>query len=260
MRVPLSALLLLAAASQVEAGAWPREPGAVFLSFSGALSTGAGTLLAPLTDIRSASQVFAEYGLSETWTLGLDALRATGDDATLTAELVSLRRPVWRGDGGGIAAAELGLGFLDDADGTQARIRPGLSWGRGFESPRGGGWLGVESSVELRLPSGDTAVKADFTAGLKPTEAWMLIAQVQTASTPTPTRSCAWRPRSCGGSGPRATPSSVCSAASPATTRSGSSSRSGSASSPSRRVCGMAMLRPLSGYSLPPSSLSIRSS
>jgi hypothetical protein len=184
MRAPLSALLLLAAASQVEAGAWPREPGAVFLSFSSTLSTGAETLLAPLTDIRSASQVFAEYGLSETWTLGLDALRATGDDATLTAGLVSLRRPVWRGDGGGIAAAELGLGFLDDADGTQARVRPGLSWGRGFESLRGGGWLGVESSVELRLPSGDTAVKADFTAGLKPTDTWMLIAQVQTGLYP----------------------------------------------------------------------------
>ena len=63
-------------------------------------------------------------------------------------------------------------------------IRPGLSWGRGFESAGGGGWLGVESSVELRLPSGDTAVKADFTAGLKPTEAWMLIAQVQTGLYP----------------------------------------------------------------------------
>jgi hypothetical protein len=184
MRAPLFALLLLAAAARTEAGAWPREPGAVFLSLSGTLSTGAETLLAPMTDIRSASQVFAEYGLSEDWTLGLDALRATGDDATLTAGLVSLRRPVWRGDGGGIAAAELGLGVIEDADGTQARIRPGLSWGRGFESTRGGGWLGVESSVELRLPSADTALKADFTAGLKPTEAWMLIAQVQTGLYP----------------------------------------------------------------------------
>jgi hypothetical protein len=184
MRAPLSALLFLTVAAQAEAGAWPREPGAFFLSISGTLSTGAETLLAPMTDVRSASQVFAEYGLSEAWTLGLDALRATGDDATLTAGLVSLRRPVWRGDGGGIAAAELGLGVLEDADGTQARVRPGLSWGRGFESARGDGWLGVESSVELRLPSGDTAVKADFTAGLKPTEAWMLIAQVQTGFYP----------------------------------------------------------------------------
>lgn len=184
MRAPMSALVLLAAAAQAEAGPWPREQGAIFLSISSTLSTGAQTLLAPMTDIRTASQVFAEYGLSDDWTFGLDALHATGDDAPLAAGLVSLRRPVWRGDGGGIAAAELGLGILEDADGTEARVRPGLSWGRGFESTRGGGWLGVESSLEFRLPSGDTAFKADFTAGLKPTDRWMLIGQVQTGLYP----------------------------------------------------------------------------
>lgn len=184
MRAPLFALVLLAAAAQAEAGAWPREQGSVFLSLSGTLSTGAETLLAPTTDIRSASQAFAEYGLSDDWTLGLDALRATGDDAPVTAGLVALRRPVWRGDGGGIAAAELGVGVLEDADGTEARVRPGLSWGRGFESARGGGWLGLESSLEFRLPSGDTVFKADFTAGLKPNDRWMLIGQVQTGLFP----------------------------------------------------------------------------
>lgn len=180
----MGALVLVAAAAQGHAGAWPREPGTVFLSFSSTLSTGARTLLAPMTDIRSGNQVFAEYGLTDVWTLGLDATRATGEGAPVSAGLVSLRRPVWRGSGGGIAAAELGVGVLEDGDGVQGRLRPGLSWGRGFETARGDGWLGVESSVELRLPSGDTAVKADFTAGLKPTDNWMLIAQVQTGLYP----------------------------------------------------------------------------
>ena len=55
------------------AGAWPRPKGETFLSFGQEFSTGATTLLGAVTDIRSWSSVYAEYGLTDRLTIGLDA-------------------------------------------------------------------------------------------------------------------------------------------------------------------------------------------
>ena len=128
----LAIALVLPAGAQ--AGAWPRPKGETFLSFGQELSTGATTLIGAVTDIRSWSSVYAEYGLTDRLTIGLDA---------------------------------------------------GLAWGRGIaEGRHGGGWLGMESSAELREPAGEVALKADFTAGWKPNERWMVIGQVQTGYYP----------------------------------------------------------------------------
>ena len=62
--------------------------------------------------------------------------------------LVFARLPVWS-PGEHKVAADLGFGLLaDGVEPTQTRIRPGLAWGRGFESRWGGGWLGMEASYE----------------------------------------------------------------------------------------------------------------
>ena len=184
MRALLIALALVLPAAEAGAGAWPRPKGETFLSFSQQVSTGARTLIDATQDIRSYASVYAEYGLTDRLTIGLDAGTGAGEDDRVGAALVFARLPVWS-PGAHRVAIDFGIGTLQsEAQGRQTRFRPGLAWGRGFESRWGGGWLGMESSLELREPSGDVAVKADFTAGLKPNDRWMLIAQAQTGYYP----------------------------------------------------------------------------
>ena len=177
----VAAAVLAAAPFAALAGAWPRAEGEVFLSFGQQVSTGARTLLAATADIRSWSSLYAEYGLTDRLTLGLDAGLGQGQDERVEAALVFARLPVWS-PGEHRVAVDLGLGTLAaTGEGRQTRLRAGLAWGRGLAEGRwGGGWLGMESSLELREPAGGVAVKADFTAGWKPNDRWMVIAQVQT--------------------------------------------------------------------------------
>jgi hypothetical protein len=185
MRGFLAGLLLALTAVQASAGAWPREKGRAFVALSHTASTPTRTLLAPTTDLRGYSGIFAEYGLTERWTIGVDAGIGSGNDDSASTALVFVRRPVWSGDGGGRIAADFGIGTQDDeAFGRQVRLRPGLAWGRGFESRYGNGWFGIEAAAELRLPGNDLVLKADGTAGIKPNENWMLIFQVQSGRYP----------------------------------------------------------------------------
>ena len=190
MRRCLAAILLAAAPVHVPeagAGAWPRDEGAAFLSLSQTVSTGGRTLLSASEDIRSYTSLYAEYGLTPKLTIGLDAgvgidaSLSTGMESPVNAWLAFLRYPIWVGEGGNRFAAQIGAGTQTEPDyGQQARLRPGLSWGRGFESRWGGGWFGIEASAEYRFKSEDFAFKADYTAGIKPSEKWMLIFQLQT--------------------------------------------------------------------------------
>jgi hypothetical protein len=182
MRAAIAGLTLLVA-TEASAGAWPRAEGETFLSFGYTLTTGARTLVGAMQDVRSYGSVYAEHGVTERLTVGLEAGYGTGADGTVAAALAFARLPVWSA-GNHRVAADLGLGWLEDEDGPQRRVRPGLAWGYGFESRWGGGWLGIEASAELRLPSRDVAWKADFTAGLKPNDDWMVIMQVQTGRYP----------------------------------------------------------------------------
>lgn len=184
MRTLLGALLLAFSALQASAGAWPRETGSTFVSLSQTVSTGRETLLTPSRSLDRLTSVFAEYGLTPELTFGLDASRSRGGETTVSTLLGFARRPLWRNDAGQIVSVELGLGVLREETEMLARLRPGLSWGRGFESGWGAGWMGIDSSVELRLPSNQVVLKADGTVGIKPTERWMLIMQVQTGKYP----------------------------------------------------------------------------
>lgn len=148
MRRLLIALMLAAVASRAEAGAWPRDAGTAFVSLAQRFTTGAMDLRAPLAELESYSSIFAEYGLAPDLTLGIDAGYGRGEFPVATA-LVFARRPVWRSENGQIAAVELGLGWRShERDGEALRLRPGLSWGRGFDSRWGGGWLGAEATAE----------------------------------------------------------------------------------------------------------------
>lgn len=184
MRTLIAGLMIALVATEAAAGAWPRPKGETFVSVASRWSTGARTLIAAVQDIQSYNSIYAEHGLTDRWTVGLDAGQGRGPDEVVNAALVFARLPVWS-PGENKVAADFGVGLLDDGvDGPQTRLRPGLAWGRGFESRWGGGWLGIEASYEYRLPNGDTAAKADFTAGLKPNDRWMGILQVQTGAYP----------------------------------------------------------------------------
>lgn len=187
----LTSLMLAILAGPAGAGAWPREKGTAFVSVSHAASTGTRTLLTPMMTISNYTGLYAEYGLTERLTLGLDAgfggepESIEADAYEVRAAAVFLRHPLWSDDSGHRTALQLGFGTLrDSSDGDQTRIIPALAWGYGFESRFGGGWMGIDASAEFRRPSGDTVWKADATFGLKPTEAWMGILQIQSGLYP----------------------------------------------------------------------------
>ncbi|QDL92356.1 hypothetical protein FDP22_11565 [Paroceanicella profunda] len=165
-------------AAGARAGAWPRGEGAAFLSLSTLLSTPAREFPLPRTEFGNRVELYGEYGLTADWTLGFDLADAPGDFGETTG-IAFARRTVWQG-ARDVFALEFGLGMRHDEDsGTSARLRPGASWGRGFETGWGGGWMGLESSVEFTPPEDTLILKLDATIGLRPTENWALFAQLQ---------------------------------------------------------------------------------
>lgn len=185
MRFLIIPAALLLSAQAAHPGAWPRGEGNAFISVSSLFSTGTSSLVTPQEDLRFFGSVFAEYGLSPDWTLGLDASFGSGFDEEEVAGLVFARRTLARLEGGHVIAAELGLGWLEESDaGGTARLRPGLSWGRGFESVWGGGWMAIDTSVEWRVNDDDLVYKADVTLGIRPAEGWLVFGQLQSAYFP----------------------------------------------------------------------------
>ncbi len=183
-------IALILTAGQAAAGAWPRGDGKSFVALSSQFSTPQEDPLYAGLGVDTRASIYGEHGLTDDLTLGFDAAYAMGDDAETVAALVFLRRTVWQSTGGHVVAAELGLGARSDValmaavaepQGTALRIRPGLAWGKGFESAWGQGWMGVESYVELTSPSDGALLKLDATVGIKPWEDWMFIFSVQSS-------------------------------------------------------------------------------
>ena len=183
-------------------------------------STGARTLVAAMQDIRSYSSIYVEHGLTERLTSASTPARAAARTSALGAALVFARLPVWS-PGEHQLAADLGLGLLeDDVDGPadarppRPRLGPRLREPLGRRLARDGGVARVRASRAATV-----AVKADFTAGLKPNDRWMLILQLQTGVYPD--AGAARAPGAVGGPPARrraATCSSAASRRSPATT------------------------------------------
>lgn len=178
MRIFLIFTLFLPAFAH--AGAWPREKGEVFLSFSNEISAATQTRYATGTSL------YAEYGLSNRLTVGLDGtLGATG---TPSEGYLFLRTPLGKADRPARLALTFGLGVkrIPNPWGrttNQKLARIGASWGRGLQR----GWLAVDTSVAWVLDSSITVpgqsgaiYKADFTWGMKPSGRVMLIWQLQT--------------------------------------------------------------------------------
>ena len=176
-------MLLVLSAGKAVAGAWPRGEGNAFLSVEHTVSAAREGLSwrgvqAGLEETSGYTSLFAEYGLDEAVTLGLDVGRGDWGD-TWTA-LVFLRRS-FATEGPDVWAIEVAMGPSGlPGDETGTVLRPGLHWGRGT----GWGWMSAESYVVQRSESEGLALKLDLTAGLRRDDRTSWIARIQSADYP----------------------------------------------------------------------------
>lgn len=151
------------------AGAWPRERGTGFVSAAVRLAwPGPLSSTPPQPGYQT---VYAEYGLTDRLTAGVDLGRSVSGQSKLVA---FLRYPLpvrgdWR------SAVELGLGQIDG----EPVLRPGVSLGRGTQNAHGFGWLSVDTVAEYGLRRNAIDWKLDATYGVALPRDRKLILQVQ---------------------------------------------------------------------------------
>jgi hypothetical protein len=163
-RLWLALVLLPWCAAMAQAGAWPREKGRVFLSFSSQIEE------RDENGINGQSHGFyAEYGATARLTLGLDV---NGDALRMSKAIAFLRWPLGRADHRLKLALEMGAGQVED----KTALRPGLSMGRGFSLGDRHGWFNADLRAIL---NGDTAFETELTAGLSVTPRAKVIVQLQ---------------------------------------------------------------------------------
>lgn len=137
------------------AGPWLRAKGDQFLSVSVETIEQDG-------QINPYSAVYYEMGLSDRWTVGLDA---GADILGYSSALAFARTSLWQGKRGDRMAVELALGAVQDASGPSIAIRPGISWGRGLELYQGG-WIAVDATFGRRVGNHRNIAKIETTLGL----------------------------------------------------------------------------------------------
>lgn len=160
-------LLLLVLGAQAQAGPWPRGDGKVFLSFHGNAEASKDLL-----NIRQYATIYAEYGLTDTITLGLDY---SGSELGTDKAIAFVRIPIANGDRQLRFAAELGVGLVDGEN----ALRPGFSVGRGITLWDRHGWITLDTRVVLPGGDGSQRLEADFTFGLGVSKRFKVILQLQ---------------------------------------------------------------------------------
>jgi len=156
-------LLLMFHALPLHAGPWLREKGESFLSFS---------LEADLLEGGDFAAFYGEYGWSERTTVGLDL---GGHSGEMSKALIFVRRHFGTAPGGMLLAVELGSGL---AGGDRA-LRPGLSFGRGFDWKGHSGWLVLDARALILDEGRETAWEGDLTFGFRAFRQSRAILQLQ---------------------------------------------------------------------------------
>ena len=169
------AVLIWSFAAQVQAGAWPREQGSFFI----AVSADAGR-----------SQLYAEYGARNDWTLGAEV--SMPKNRRLPDVSQFMHHPIWRGAGGAILSAGLAMELRETSAAaafpvlkgeSEIAVRGGFFWGKGFQTRLGDAFATLDAQVEKIVTTDwlDTgpALKLDAGLGIKPISALMLTAQAQ---------------------------------------------------------------------------------
>jgi hypothetical protein len=188
----LALLILCLTAPSALAGPWPRGEGESFLSFA-----------LEYSDSRDYAGLYAEYGLTEKLTLGLDI---GGTSSAAKKAIAFARWPVGNPQGRLRMAAQLGLGYgerwrtppftlvitgggpLPPLPGPRPKMRPvlqtGFSLGRGLKLMGHDGWITLDTRAEMD-DAFTSHYAADATIGLTVPKGHKLIVQVQTGATDT---------------------------------------------------------------------------
>lgn len=149
-----------------QAGAWPREKGQGFLSFSSQFAERDETGIN-----RQSFSAYAEYGAGGRLTLGFDV---GGDAISMSKAIAFARWPLGRAGRALRLAVELGAGQVEE----ETALRPGFSLGRGFTLGARHGWLAADTRAIL-FAGGGAAFETDLTAGLAVGGRLLGIVQVQ---------------------------------------------------------------------------------
>ncbi|MFT4743079.1 MAG: hypothetical protein ACI91Z_001053 [Yoonia sp.] len=171
MRLILIFLGLICAANLAHAGAWSREKGQLFIAAGGNFLLSDGAQLPVHYD----PTVYAEFGLSERLTLGMDL--HTADAGRIGSIFFFASVPIGDLQSHQKFAANLSLGARANALAqTEALIRGGLSWGMGLDN----GWLSIDASATYGTDDRTFRPKVDATFGYRWTDKWTTSLQVQT--------------------------------------------------------------------------------
>ncbi|MCV6596793.1 MAG: hypothetical protein OIF40_06895 [Mangrovicoccus sp.] len=191
-RAILTCLCMLCPAITL-ADAWPRGAGQFFsaLSLESTYDRSALTWDDPSEEpplARNFTKLYAEYGLSPRYTLGVELEQDylfTQQQGVVFVQ-AALAPSNWRNQ----FAVELGVGQREGRFGprgekdTEPLLRPALYYGRGFETGWGQSWAGAAFSAEHRVDSAETAYKLDLTLGISHGDDTLHYAQIQSSKYP----------------------------------------------------------------------------
>ncbi|MBP7241849.1 hypothetical protein [Amaricoccus sp.] len=155
-------LAALVAAGEAAAGAWPRAPGEVFLSFRGEIETSDG-------GPQHNASVYGEYGLTRRVTLVAQFDNAN-DPWTARRFGTGVQFALSGPDAVNRFAIGFGASTPPDVAGAMTSTRGELSfaWGRGFESRWGGGWATATARVIYGRDTRRPITDVSGLVGLKP--------------------------------------------------------------------------------------------
>ncbi|MGV6805614.1 MAG: hypothetical protein ACWA49_15560 [Ruegeria sp.] len=156
------------------AGAWLRDKGAAFVAVSATgFQEADGT-------VQYKSSIYAEWGMRPSLTIGLDAEEHQN---LFGHALVFARVPVADLGKAGHLTAEIGVGTHHRKLHAWAMYKATLSWGKGFQTWGGNGWVVVDTALEDRTH--DAVIrKLDLTAGLVSNRLFDPLLQVETSYVP----------------------------------------------------------------------------
>jgi len=169
-----TALILLPGVAS--AGAWPREAGETFLSFSHALSAPRGDWGTAGFDPGTWTALYLEHGVGGGLTFGLDVGRSDDGAATVIG-FASVA--LGQGAGGGRWAAQMGVGGTGPEGPDRPLVQVMAMWGRGSAA----GWLAADGQV-LLVRDAPAIAKLDLTWGLNTGDRTRVIVQLQAGDYP----------------------------------------------------------------------------
>lgn len=194
MRRALSSLLLASLLLQpvtADAGsAWPRGAGNTFASVSWSTwgdivgysrAIQEPWIEPPILEQTEEIGLFAEYGVTDRVTFGVDHHHRQGDG--IGATIWFLRSNIGSLEWPDKISVEIGAGPTKDfrlVDDTALRL--GFGWGRGFETPWGGAWADIDAKFTTFAETDPYFYKVDTTLGISPSEKSMWYLQVQSGA------------------------------------------------------------------------------